>query len=46
MLLLKLNVATFFPDCLLMTETSGPVMVMVGIAVLSVMESEAAELSV
>ena len=42
MLELKLNVAMFFPSLLLITDTSGPVIVMVGIAVLSVIVAEEA----
>ena len=41
----KLNVAMFFPDCSEMTFTSGPVIVIVGIAVDSVIDAEDAELS-
>ena len=45
MLEVKLNVATFFPDCSEITLTSGPVIVIVGIAVDSVIVAELAELS-
>ena len=41
----KLNVAIFFPVCSEMTFTSGPVTVIVGIAVDSVIDAEDAELS-